>query len=203
MKGCKGDATLLKPTVMAAVPLILDRIRKGIVEQVEQKSKFSQKLFYFAIDYKKCWTKKGFRTPLLNLLIFNKIKSLLGGNVRLMAVGGAPLAPETHEFIRSTLDVELLQGYGLTETSASATLMDLNDLSVGRVGSPLNGVHIKLVDWIEGNYKVTDKPNPRGEIVIGGENITAGYYKNPDLTKECYKEEEGMRWFYTGGIHLY
>jgi long-chain acyl-CoA synthetase len=79
--------------------------------------------------------------------------------------------------------------------------MDLNDLSVGRVGSPLNGVHIKLVDWIEGNYKVNDKPNPRGEIVIGGENITAGYYKNNDLTKECYKEEDGMRWFYTGGIH--
>jgi len=78
--------------------------------------------------------------------------------------------------------------------------MDLNDLSVGRVGAPLAGVQLKLVDWAEGNYKVQDKPNPRGEIVIGGENITAGYYKNDTLTKECYKEEDGLRWFYTGGI---
>jgi len=77
--------------------------------------------------------------------------------------------------------------------------MDLNDLSVGRVGAPLAGVQLKLVDWVEGNYKVQDKPNPRGEIVIGGQNITAGYYKNDTLTKESYKEEDGLRWFYTGG----
>lgn len=51
-----------------------------------------------------------------------------------------------------------------------------------------------------GGYRVTDKPYPRGEIVVGGENITAGYYKNDTLTKESYKEEDGIRWFYTGDI---
>jgi long-chain acyl-CoA synthetase len=96
--------------------------------------------------------------------------------------------------------LELLRGYGLTETSASATLMDLNDLSAGRVGAPLAGVQIKLIDWVEGGYRVTDKPNPRGEIVVGGMNITAGYYKNDSMTKECYINEDGLRWFYTGDI---
>lgn len=51
-----------------------------------------------------------------------------------------------------------------------------------------------------GRYFVRDKPNPRGEIVIGGECLTLGYYKNPDLTQEAYRFEGGARWFYTGDI---
>ena len=78
--------------------------------------------------------------------------------------------------------------------------MDLEDLSVGRVGPPLEGVRLKLVDWPEGNYRVQDKPHPRGEIVLGGASITNGYYKNAELTRESYREEEGVHWFYTGDI---
>jgi len=88
----------------------------------------------------------------------------------------------------------------LTETTASATLMDLSDLSVGRVGPPLEGVLLKLVDWPEGNYRVQDKPHPRGEIVVGGNSITNGYYRNTELTRESYREEDGVQWFYTGDI---
>ena len=58
-------------------------------------------------------------------------------------------------------------GYGLTETCACATLMDTADASTGRVGAPLGVCDIKLVNWDEGNYRSTDKPNPRGEVVIG------------------------------------
>ena len=59
------------------------------------------------------------------------------------------------------------QGYGLTETCGCATLMDQYDLSVGKVGAPLQVCNAKLVNWEEGNYRITDKPYPRGEIVIG------------------------------------
>ena len=117
-----------------------------------------------------------------------------------MATGSAPLAPETHEFVRTVLCVDLLQGYGLTETSASATLSDTSDLSVGRVGPPIRGVSIRLVDWTEGNYRLSDKPHPRGEIVVGGSMVTKGYFKNPELTRESYFTEDGVRWFYTGDI---
>ena len=78
--------------------------------------------------------------------------------------------------------------------------MDFEDFSNGRVGAPLNGVPIKLVDWAEGNYHTNDKPYPRGEIVIGGDCVSMGYYKNDKLTKEAFFEKDGKRWFYTGDI---
>ena len=70
-----------------------------------------------------------------------------------------------------------LQGYGLTESSACGTIMDGDELTTGRGGPPLQGVEIKLLNWEEGNYLVTDSPNPRGEIVVGGGNVATGYYK--------------------------
>ncbi|RWS26349.1 Long-chain-fatty-acid--CoA ligase 3-like protein [Leptotrombidium deliense] len=79
--------------------------------------------------------------------------------------GSAPISPDTHDFIRSCFNVKLAQGYGLTETTAGATVMDFNDWSA------------------EGKYLIHDKPNPRGEIVIGADCVAAGYYKNDELTK--------------------
>lgn len=149
-KGQSGDAVVLKPTVMAAVPLVLDRIRKGITEQMEMRGKFMKSFFNFTMDYKRFWTKKGFKTPLVNAVVCKKIRSMLGGNITHIVCGSAPLSPETHEFIRACLDVTLIQGYGLTETAAGATLMDLTDKTIGRVGPPLNGIQIKLTDWEEG-----------------------------------------------------
>jgi hypothetical protein len=61
----------------------------------------------------------------------------------------------------------VLQGYGLTETCACATVSGMDDNSTGRVGPPLEEVKIKLVNWEEGSYRVTDKPLPRGEIHVG------------------------------------
>lgn len=75
-----------------------------------------------------------------------------------------------------------------------------HDRTTGRVGGPTTGCDIKLVDWEEGNYRVTDKPFPRGEIIIGGDNISPGYYKMPERTKEEFFEEGGRRWFKTGDI---
>ena len=57
-----------------------------------------------------------------------------------------------------------------------------------------------LENWEEGGYRVSDKPNPRGEIVIGGENISAGYYKLPHKTEEDFFQRDGKRWFRTGDI---
>ena len=70
-----------------------------------------------------------------------------------------------------------LQGYGLTETASCATVTNVRDRKTGRAGAPLMDVDIKLVNWDEGNYRVTDQPNPRGEIVVGGGNVATGYYK--------------------------
>jgi long-chain acyl-CoA synthetase len=78
--------------------------------------------------------------------------------------------------------------------------MDLEDLTYGLIGAPLFGVKIKLIDWSEGGYRVTDKPNSRGEAVVGGNNIAIGYYKLDNLTKETFEVKDGIRWFKTGDI---
>ena len=79
--------------------------------------------------------------------------------------------------------------------------MSCKENSVGRVGPPVQDVHIKLVNWDEGNYKVTDQPCPRGEIYIGGNNVAAGYYNNEAKSKEeFFTDDEGRRWFKTGDI---
>lgn len=73
-------------------------------------------------------------------------------------------------------------------------------MSYARVGAPSSMVDLRLVNWEEGNYRVTNKPYPQGEIVIGSQSVAAGYYKNSELTKENFFEEDGKRWFRTGDI---
>lgn len=73
-------------------------------------------------------------------------------------------------------------------------------MSTGRVGAPTIGCDVRIVDWVEGNYTVRDKPYPRGELVLGGANISQGYYKLPEKSKEDFFVEDGRQWFRTGDI---
>jgi len=132
--------------------------------------------------------------------LFRKIRYFLGGRVRLLLSGGAPLSPETHSLVRTCICVPLMQGYGLTETCACASVTSIHDRTTGRAGAPLLGVKMKLVNWEEGNYLVTDKPNARGEIHIGGDNVALGYFDNPDKTAEDFYDADDTRWFRTGDI---
>eukprot|EP00093_Oithona_nana_P001045 01045.XXX_2991_4_1 [CDS] Oithona nana genome sequencing. len=200
MKGCQGDATLLKPTVMCAVPLILDRLYKNITDNLEKKGPLFKEIFDNFYQYKLYWLKYGMETPLLDILLFKKIKGLLGGKMKWIMVGGAPLSQATHDFIRVCLGAFITQGYGLTESTCTGTLMENGDLSTGTVGKPMTGLHVKLIDWKEGNYNVTDRPNPRGEIVLGGNTICQGYFKMAQKTKEDFFMQDGIWWFKTGDI---
>lgn len=124
MKGCVGDAKVLKPTAMPIVPLILDRIVKGINDRVNNGSVIQRTVFKFAYNYKKKWFRRGYKTPIVDLIVFKKIGELLGGQMRAMVSGGAPLSPETHEKVRLCLCIVMAQGYGLTETAAGGTIME-------------------------------------------------------------------------------
>jgi len=199
-KGNKGDASILKPTMMCVVPLILDRIYKNIIDSVNKRGSNFQKAFEFFYRYKLYWTRNGQQTPIVDKIVFNKIKSLLGGKMRFAITGGAPLSPETHEFIRVCLGLTLVQGYSLTETTCSGTCMEWADGSVGKVGAPMAGMEIKLVNWEEGNYLVADTPRPRGEIIIGGPTVAKGYFKNDKMTAENFITDGGKRWFRTGDV---
>ncbi|XP_055823580.1 long chain acyl-CoA synthetase 8-like [Solanum dulcamara] len=207
MKGTKGDATVLKPTLMAAVPAILDRVRDGVMKKVEEKAGSAKKLFHIAFNRRLsamegswfgAW---GLEKQLWDIIIFKKVRAVLGGDIRFMLCGGAPLSGDTQRFINICMGAPIGQGYGLTETFAGAAFSEWDDPSVGRVGPPLPCCYIKLITWEEGGYRIVDKPMPRGEVVVGGCSITAGYFNNEDKTNEVYKvDERGMRWFYTGDI---
>jgi len=199
-RGQKGDASVLKPTMMCVVPLILDRIFKNIMDSVNKRGANFQKAFEFCYRYKLYWSRSGMKTPMVDKLVFNKIKALLGGRMRFVISGGAPLSPETHEFIRTCLGLKLVQGYSLTETTCTGTCMEALDMSTGKVGGPMAGIEIKLVSWVEGNYRVTDQPRPRGEIIIGGKTVARGYFKNDQKTEQDFFNEGGKRWFRTGDI---
>ncbi|KAL6658415.1 hypothetical protein ACP70R_004001 [Stipagrostis hirtigluma subsp. patula] len=206
-KGTKGDASALKPTLMTAVPAILDRVRDGVRKNVDAKGGVAKKLFDIAYSRRLAalngswfgaW---GLEKLLWDMLVFQKVRAILGGRIRFILSGGAPLSGDTQRFINICLGAPIAQGYGLTETCAGGTFSEHNDTSVGRVGAPLACSYIKLIDWAEGGYLTTDSPMPRGEIVIGGPNVTKGYFKNEAKTNEVYKDDEsGMRWFYSGDI---
>uniref|UniRef100_A0A8D0AKP6 long-chain-fatty-acid--CoA ligase n=1 Tax=Sander lucioperca TaxID=283035 RepID=A0A8D0AKP6_SANLU len=200
-KGSKGDTSVLKPTLMAAVPEIMDRIYKNVMTKVEKMSKLQKTLFVLAYNYKMEQISKGYSTPLCDRLVFKRVRALLGGNIRVLLSGGAPLSAATQRFMNICLCCPVGQGYGLTETCGAGTISEMWDYSTGRVGAPLVCSEITLKDWEEGCYYSTDKPNPRGEILIGGPNVTMGYYKNEAKNREdFFVDEHGQRWFCTGDI---
>ena len=79
--GHKGDISILRPTVMAAVPVILDRIYKSLMAKISEKGKSFQEIFDFCVTYRTWWLKRGFDTPALNRILFSKIRDSFGGRL--------------------------------------------------------------------------------------------------------------------------
>ena len=140
------------------------------------------------------------KTPLLDKLVFNKIrKSVFGDRIQCMYSGGALLNSNVHDFIRVCLALVRL-AYGLTEITTSGAVQHCYETDTSICGSLLSNCRMRLVDWEEGGYYCTDKPNPRGEIHIGGDCVSMGYYKLPDASNETFYEYESMRYCATGDI---
>lgn len=200
-KGQKGDLRVLKPTIMASVPIVLERLSKTVYEKISHTSWFTQHLFRLAYRIKLSAFRAGRSSRLLDRILFKGIsRAVLGGKCRLLLSGGALLAKDVQEFVQVCL-CPVVQAYGLTETCAAATTQLPNQTACEEVGSVVQCCELKLVDWPEGGYRSTDKPNPRGEVHIGGDGITMGYYNMPDKTAEdFYVSKSGIRYFATGDI---
>src|SRR3990167_656606 len=135
--GFLGDLRELAPTAFAGVPLVYDRIKAGIVKKVSEESFLKRFIFKYALVLKQQAWLQGRPTPILNALVFNQFKSRLGGNMRFMVSGGAPISPSAHLFLQSCFGIPLLQGYGLTETCGAGTVMLMDDRTQGTVGPPV------------------------------------------------------------------
>ncbi|KAF3666601.1 Long chain acyl-CoA synthetase 1 [Capsicum annuum] len=127
---------------------------------------------------------------------FLQVKARLGGRIRLIVSGGAPLSSEVEEFLRVTSCGFVLQGYGLTETCGLATIGHPDEMCMlGTVGPPFVFTELRLEEVPEMGYDPLGDP-PRGEICVRGRTTFAGYYKKPELTREAIKDG----WFHTGDI---
>jgi long-chain acyl-CoA synthetase len=185
---------------MFAVPIVLERIKKGVSDKFAAESPFKRLLFAKASERKLRRVRAGKSSYLLDKILFNKVNAAtLGGRLRNVVIGGALLNPEIHEFAQVCL-CSVTEAYGLTETCAGATCQFKNETAPGQVGSVIECGEIRLVDWDEGNYRATDKPNPRGEIWVGGDHVALGYYKMPEKTDEDFRVLGGVRYFATGDI---
>ncbi|CAF3068503.1 unnamed protein product [Rotaria socialis] len=201
MRGHKGDLQVLRPHLMCCVPTILDRVHKAVNEKINQSNFIQRQLFFLTYKMKIKRLELGLESPYLDRVIFSRFNQLvLGGRVKTMLCGGAVLSEETQRFVQAALCVTLFQGYGLTETCAAGTIADRYDITIGRAGYPLVSCEIRLENWDEGQYKNTDKPNPRGEILIGGKVVANGYFAEASKENFNFKFIGGQRFFATGDI---
>eukprot|EP01117_Protostelium_nocturnum_P004987 TRINITY_DN1808_c0_g1_i1.p1 TRINITY_DN1808_c0_g1~~TRINITY_DN1808_c0_g1_i1.p1 ORF type:complete len:714 (+),score=293.79 TRINITY_DN1808_c0_g1_i1:148-2289(+) len=198
VKNCRGDLVTARPTLMAGVPVLWERIRKGAQEKLKSQSWLVQSVFNAAYQYKYWMLEHGYsNTAMVNNVVFNKFREQVGGRLRGLVSGGAPLSKSTHLFLRIVFSCPAIQGYGLTETTGLVAAQPVDSLTTEVAGAPIPCGEVKLVDVKEMGYTSEDKPFPRGEIWARGPQITKGYYNQPEKTKEEYKEGG---WFATGDI---
>jgi long-chain acyl-CoA synthetase len=184
------DLASFKPTFVLAVPRIFEKIYNGAEARAEAagKGKIFRKAAETAIAYSEAMDKKGI-SPLLTLkhglfdkLVYSKIRAGMGGRVEAAISGGAPLGVRLGHFYRGA-GVTILEGYGLTETTAGATLNLTGAHRVGSVGRPIPGTSIKIAE--------------DGEVLIRGGIVMGGYWQNDAANAEAF---DSQGWFQTGDL---
>uniref|UniRef100_A0A7N6AWT1 Long-chain-fatty-acid--CoA ligase n=1 Tax=Anabas testudineus TaxID=64144 RepID=A0A7N6AWT1_ANATE len=188
------DLSTLRPTVFPVVPRLLNRIYDKVGGQANTPLK--RWFLGFAYRRKEAEIKKGIvrRDSIWDRFIFRKVQSSLGGRVRLMITGAAPISPAVLTFLRAAIGCQFYEGYGQTECTAGCTLTMSGDWTAGHVGAPLPCNSVKLVDVSEMNYLAV---NGEGEVCVKGANVFQGYLKDPEKTAEAI-DADG--WVHTGDI---
>uniref|UniRef100_A0A4W5JUX6 Long-chain-fatty-acid--CoA ligase n=1 Tax=Hucho hucho TaxID=62062 RepID=A0A4W5JUX6_9TELE len=188
------DLTTLRPTVFPVVPRLLNRMFDKIYGQANTSLK--RWVLDFAFKRKEAELLSGIvrRDSIWDKLIFRKVQASLGGRVRLMITGAAPVSATVLTFLRAALGCQLYEGYGQTECTAGCTMTVPGDWTAGHVGAPLPCNSVKLVDVAEMNYLAA---NGEGEVCVKGANVFLGYLKDPEKTEETI---DANGWVHTGDI---
>uniref|UniRef100_A0A663MRG6 Long-chain-fatty-acid--CoA ligase n=1 Tax=Athene cunicularia TaxID=194338 RepID=A0A663MRG6_ATHCN len=188
------DMKTLRPTLFPVVPRLLNRIYDKI--QSGAKSPVKRCLLNFAVIMKMAEIKQGIirNDSIWDRLVFKKVQATMGGRVRIMVTGAAPISPSVLTFLRAALGCQIFEAYGQTECSAGCTFSMPGDWTTGHVGAPLACNIIKLDDVEEMNYFSS---NNEGEVCIKGPNVFKGYLKDPEKTAEAI-DKDG--WLHTGDI---
>jgi long-chain acyl-CoA synthetase len=183
----------VRPHFLLSVPRIFEKIHMKTLLSVESAPSKKKKIFYWALEVGQEYSRlkiNGQSIPtwlslkykLAHKIVYSKLHQKLGGRIEFFVSGGAPLAKDVANFFFA-FGFTILEGYGLTETTAAVTVNRHDAIKLGTVGKNLTGVTIKIAD--------------DGEILVKGKQVFKEYYKNPDATQEAI-DPEG--WFHTGDI---
>ncbi|GAA5934830.1 hypothetical protein JCM3775_001645 [Rhodotorula graminis] len=195
VRNCLGDIRTLQPTIMVGVPAVWETIRKGIVSKVRASGALKSRVFDLGVAAKRFGGRGSFLGNLADKVVFEAVKQGTGGKLKYAMSGGAPISKETQEFLSIAL-VLIIQGYGMTESTAMCCILPPEMHQYQTVGVPVPSCEVKLVDVEEAGYK-SSNPTPEGEIWIRGPSVTKGYYKQDKLTKEAWTDDG---WFMTGDV---
>ena len=190
----RSALAVFSPSVLCGVPAVWRGMKESIEAKIAKSSAFSQRIANWAFQQKK----PGFKRFVADLLVFRRIRNGLGGNLDIMLSGGAPISPDVLEFFQ-TIGLDLLQGYGMTETSGGITTNRPRYVSngkspvnkIGSVGQPVPGIEIKI------------QPEPgaedttSGEILLRGPQIFKGYWNLPEETAKTFTPDG---WLKTGDL---
>ncbi len=186
------NMTEARPTIIFTVPRLFDRIKMNILKQISAEKQAKQKVFHWALSigekYHQQIKEKGRPSKIVSMqhsladkLVYHKIKKKFGGRLRYFVSGGAALPQKIGEFFQS-LDISILEGFGLTETSPVTHVNRPEKIKYGTVGPAVNNVEVKIAE--------------DGEILLKGPNIMKGYWKDEAATNEVIVNG----WFHTGDI---
>ncbi|XP_067935452.1 long-chain-fatty-acid--CoA ligase 1-like isoform X3 [Watersipora subatra] len=169
---------------------------KAVVMSSVNQSYVKRRLFEKALNAKEYYLKRGIitKSTVWDKILFKKLRDLLGGRVKIVMTGSAPIAYPVLRFLRLALGAVILEGYGMTESTAGASGTLVGESSAGEVGRPLPCNMIKLIDVPEMNYYASDNI---GEICLKGLNVFKGYLDDEERTREVI-DEDG--WLHTGDV---
>jgi long-chain acyl-CoA synthetase len=185
--------TKVKPTVLPAVPRVYEKVHANVLGEIERAGGVKRALGLWALGIgSRAGRLRRAGRPLpavlrvqervADRLVFAKVRQRLGGRLRVGVSGAAPLGLDVLEFFHA-LNLLVIEGYGLTETSSSLSVNDPDDYRFGTVGHAVDGCEIRL--------------DSDGEILVRSDTIFAGYYKDPEATAAAFTEDG---WFRTGDV---
>lgn len=188
-----GDLATFEPSLFVGVPRIFDTLKKSIEANIPEG--YKRRVWDHAFQDRKTRLLEGFDTPYWGKKVFAEPRKIFGTKLLAMISGGAPLSARTQEFMNVVFSAPMLQGWGLTETCSCGTTQRNGDFATESIGQLERTVEVKLVDVDD--WKHNNKPFPQGEICIRGPFVSKGYYKQPAMTNEAFRDDG---WFHTGDV---